>query len=173
MFVKVSRRALPTLTLVLSSVWATAVFSPLFYSLLFPTQDIQNIVRALEGRETLPETWKPLIQVTVNRSGQLRRAIQVSASYSASSEYTFGESHTTRQTALSYLAWFEKRPKPTILVIERTEIDGSQLRFNLNEGRPVVTFLIYFFTVVAFACSAYWFRSSRSVASAEQIESQR
>jgi hypothetical protein len=173
MFIKLRSRAFPALALALSSTWAAVVICPLFYSMLFPTQDIEKIIRALEGQETLPEALKALTQVTRNRSGQLKRAIPVSASYGTSFEYEPGQLHTTKQTGLSYLAWFEKRQKPTILVIQRTEIDGSQIRFDLNEGRPIVTFLFYFLTVVPLLGSAYWFRNCRSLPSSEPIASQR
>jgi hypothetical protein len=144
--------------LVLSSLWTVATLSPLFYSLLFPNQDIQHIVRALEGRETLREELTPLVRGTIDTSGHLKRAIQVGAYFYASAEQKLRESHTTKEVEIAYLAWFEKRSKPTILVITRTEIDGSLLRFHTYEGRPIGTIRAYLLPVLVLAFSVYWFR---------------
>ncbi len=158
MFLKLRSQALPIALLVLSGIWMAANICPLFYSLLFPTEDIQRIVQALEGRETLPRELAPVVQETMTTSGPLQRAIQVSAFVRSTSEYKLSESHTTKVTALSYLAWFEKRPKSTILVIIRTETDGSQIRFDIKEGRPLVTLYLYLLPVLPFAFAVYWFR---------------
>jgi hypothetical protein len=161
-------QALPIASLVLSGIWMAANICPLFYSLLFPTEDIQRIVRALEGSETVPRELAPVVQETMTTSGPLQRAIQVSAFARSSSEYKLGESHTTKVTALSYLAWFEKRQKSTILVIIRTETDGSQIRFDIKEGRPLVTLYLYLLAVLPFAFAVYWFRRNARSPAKEQ-----
>jgi hypothetical protein len=51
-FAKLRSRTIFWVLLVLSIVWAAAIHCPVLYSLLFPSQDIQQIIRALEGRET-------------------------------------------------------------------------------------------------------------------------
>src|SRR5437899_833292 len=104
MLVKWSSRAAPILFLVLSSLWVAATIFPLFYSLLFPNVDIQHIIRALEGSETLSGDVAPLIQQVTGSVGQLKRAVQIAAYWSASVEYKAGQSHTTKTTELSYLA---------------------------------------------------------------------
>ena len=161
MFLKLGSRAFPVLLIVFSGLWMAATIFPLVYSLLFPTPDIQHIVGALKGRETLREELAPLVRGTIDTSGHLRRAIQVGAYWHASAEYKFKESHTTKELELSYLAWFEKRSKPTILIITRTELDSSLVRFDIDEGRPIGTVRAYLLPLVVLAFSVYWFHRSR------------
>ena len=161
MFLRVKGRVVPLALLVISCLWMAAAVSSLFYSLLFPNADIRHIVRALEGRETLRSDLAPLAEAT-NSVGRLKRAIQVAAYVGASVDYKYGESHTTKTTQLSYLAWFEKRSKPTILVVSRTETDGSQLHFDISEDNPFDTVRFYFVPAAVLAVSIYWFRRKRS-----------
>lgn len=158
MFKRLSSRASSIVLLVLSSLCTAWAFSPFVYSLVFPSQDIQHIVGALEGRETIREELAPLVQQNIDACGHLTRAIQVHTYWHASAEQTFKESHATKEIEVSYLAWFEKRSKPTILIITRTEFDSSLLRFDINEGRPIGVVRAYLLPVLALAFSVYWFR---------------
>jgi hypothetical protein len=154
-------RWVPIVLLIVSSLWTVAITGPLFYSLLFPTKDSQHIVRALEGRETLNADLSPLLQAT-SSAGQLKRAIQVGAYFHASADYNAKESHTEKTIQLSYLAWFEKRSKPTILVITRTLTDGSRLRFDISEDEPSGLFRAYLIPLLALTASAFWLWRSLS-----------
>lgn len=161
MFIRVKGRAVPLILLVVSSLWMAATVFPLFCSLLFPNTDIRHIVRAFEGKETLRADLAPLAEAT-NSVGRLKHAIQVAAYLGASAEYTHGESHTTKTTQLSYIAWFEKRSKPTILVVSRTQTDGSRVHFDVNEEGPLDTLRFYLVPGAVFAVSIYWFRRRRA-----------
>lgn len=161
MFIRVKGRVVPLVLLVISSLWMAASVFPLFYSLCFPNTDIRHIVRAFEGKETLRADLAPLGEAT-NSVGRLKRAIQVAAYLGASAEYKHGESHTTKTTQLSYLAWFEKRSKPTILVVSRTETDNSRTHFDIHEDNPLDTLRFYLVPAAVVAVSIYWFRRKRS-----------
>jgi len=139
---------------------AIVVF-PLFYSMFFPNQDIQQIQRALEGRATLPEPLAPLAQHVTTAVGPLHRAIQVGAYWHTSADYNIKQTHTIKETQLSYLAWFQKRSRPTILVFTRTETDGSQLSFDIDEGSVSATVRAYLLPAIVLAVSVYWFRKRR------------
>jgi hypothetical protein len=168
MFLKLSGRAVPLVLLSVFSLWMAAFILPLFYSLLFPNADMQHIVRAFEGKETLRADLAPLAKAT-DSVGQLKRAIQVGAYWGASAEYKHGESHTTKTKQVSYLAWFEKRSsRPTVLILTRAETDGSDVRFYVNEGNPLGTLRVYLVPAVVFACSLYWFAKRRPVSEAGQ-----
>jgi len=163
MFLMLRSRALPIVLLVFSSLWMAATVLPLFYSLLFPNHDIQRIVRALEGRETLPESWAPLAEQIVNQAGHLRRAIQVSVYWQVEANYNIKKSHKTRKTQISYLAWFERRTKPALLIITRREVDGSELYFDIDEGEPLSLIRFYLLPLLVLAFSVYWFRRKPSL----------
>lgn len=161
MFIRLKGRAVPLVLLVVSSLWAAALVFPLVYSLLLPNADIRHIIRAFEGRETLRKELAPLATVT-NSVGRLKHAIQIGAYWGASAEYKHGESHTTKTTELSYLAWFEKRPKPMIFIVTRTEVDGATVRFNTDEGSLLGMLRVYLVPVAILALSLYWFLRTRS-----------
>lgn len=161
MFIRVKGRAVPPVLLVISSLWMAAFALPLFYSLCFPNADILHVVRAFEGKEALRSDLAPLAHVT-NSVGRLKRAIPVAAYFGAATEYKHGESHSTKTTQLSYLAWFEKLPKPTILIVSRTQVDGSKARFETDEGSIFGMVRIYMLPVVPFALSLWWFVRTRS-----------
>jgi hypothetical protein len=98
----------------------------------------------------------------MNAGGQLEHAIQMAAYWGASAEYKHGESHTTKTKEVSYLAWFEKRSKPTIFVVTRTETDGSEVAFYINEGSPLGILRVYLLPTAVLAFSLYWFVKKRS-----------
>ena len=142
--------------LVLSSLWMAATILLLFYSLFFPNADIKHVVRALEGRETLSKDVEPLVEQVTSSLGQLKRAIPIGAYWGGSAEYKGGESHTTKTIEVYYCAWFEKRSKPTIFVVQRSERDGSWLRFHTYEGAFFGALRMYLLPATFVAFSVYW-----------------
>jgi hypothetical protein len=160
MLTRWSSRATPILFLVLSSLWVAATTFPLFYSLLFPNADIEHTVRALEGRETLSGDMAHLVQQVTGSVGRLKRAIQIAAYFSA--EYKVRAPRTTKTAQVSYLAWFEERPKPTILVVTRTEVDDSSVSVRTDEGSLLGALRVYLLPAAALAFSVYRFRRKRS-----------
>jgi hypothetical protein len=162
MLSKLRGRAFSWVVFVVSTAWTAAINGPTFYSLLVPSQDIQQIIRALEGRETLSGDMAPLSQQVTASAGLMRRAMLVGAYWHVSGDYNIKESHATRTTQLSYLAWFEKRNEPTILIITRTDVDGSQLLYHIGEGDPFNALRDDLLPVLALALSASWLLWSRS-----------
>jgi hypothetical protein len=162
MFIRLSNRAFPIVLLVLSSLWMAATILLLFYSLFFPNADIKHVVRALEGRETLSKDAELLVEQVTSSLGQLKRAIPIGAYWGGSAEYEIGESHTTKTIEVYYFAWFEKRSKPTIFVVQRTELDGSSLRFHTYEGTLFGALRVYLLPAIFVAFSVYWLRKRDS-----------
>jgi hypothetical protein len=62
MFIRVKGRVVSAVLFVMSSLWMAAFVVPLFYSVLFPNGDIQHIVRAFEGKETLRADLAPSLR---------------------------------------------------------------------------------------------------------------
>ena len=172
MFAKLRSRTIFWVLFVFSIVWAAAINGPVLYSLLRPRQDIQQIIRALEGRETLSGDLAPLSREVTDSAGLMRRAMLVGAYWHVSGNYNIKESHTTRTSQLSYLAWFEKRKESTILIVTRTEMDGSRLRYDIGEGDPFTTLRAHLLPVLVFAFSTFWLLwtrlRSRETATASQ-----
>ena len=155
-----SSRAAPVVLLVLSALWMAATVFPFFYCLLFPNADIEHLVGGLEGRETLSGDMARIVQQVTGSVGQLKRAIPIAAYFSA--EYKVRTPHATKTTEVSYLAWFEERPKPTILVVTRTEVDDSSVSVRTDEGSLLGALRVYLLPAAALAFSVYWFRRKRS-----------
>lgn len=162
MFWRLNERAVPTFFLVLSGLWTAGTFFPLFYSLAFPNHEIQHLIGALGGHESPRQELSSFVQNVVSSSGYLTHAIRVTAYYVASAEYNQGKSHTSKETEFSYLAWFEKRPKPTILVVNVTELDAATVRFNVWENEPIGLARILLLPLGSLALSLYWFRRRKT-----------
>jgi hypothetical protein len=159
---KLRSLVIPWMLFVLAIIWAAAINGPVLYSWFFPNRDIQQIIGALEGRETLGADLAPLSKEVTSSAGLIRRAILVGAYWHVSADYNIKESRTTRTTQLSYLAWFQKRSESTILIVTRTEADGSQLRYNIDEGDTFSTLRDHLLPLLALAFSVFWLLWTRS-----------
>ena len=160
---RLSSRAVPVFFLALSSLWTAGVYFPYFYSLSFPNHEIQHLVGALEGHESARQELSSFVRDTIDSSGHLTHAIRVAAYYGATAEQKLNQSHTSTETEYAYLVWFEKRPKPTIFVVNLSEIDGSLLRFNMREGAPIALARLLIPPPVACSFCLYWFRRNRAL----------
>ena len=147
--------------LVVSLIWAAAILGPLFYSCLFPNPDIRRTLMVLKGREELmTDDLIPLVQQVTDSVGKLQRAIQVGSSWQMSEDLNVKASHITRVTRASYIAWFDKRSGPILLIVTRTETDGT-VALRAGEGDISGTLVAIFFPVLLFAASALWLIRSR------------
>lgn len=162
MLLKLSHRTLPILLLIFSGLWAVGIYLPLLYSLLFPNHDIQHLVGALERREPARQELRLLVKESTDSFGQLKRAIRVAAYYGASADYNVRQSHTTKNIEYSYVAWFENRSKPAILIVSLSNIDRSTLRFNVDEGSRMQMGRALLLPLFALAFSIFWFRRNRA-----------
>jgi hypothetical protein len=133
-FFKLRLRTFWIVLLVLSGLWVADVFGPIIYSVLFPKPDFQDIVHALEGRGTPPPQVSASVQGTISNVGPMERAIQIGYFTRVTATFQLNASHTTRKTQVSYLAWFQKLPKPTIIVINRYQTDGGLENYEMGEG---------------------------------------
>jgi hypothetical protein len=133
-FFKIRLRTFWILLLVLSGLWVADVFGPVIYSFLSPKPDFQDIVHALEGSGTPPPQASAAVQGTMASDGPLQRAIQISYYAKVTATFQFNASHTTRKTQVAYLAWFQRFPKPTILIINRNQTDGGLQDYEIGEG---------------------------------------
>ena len=71
-------------------------------------------------------------------------------------------SHSTRKTQVAYVAWFQKLPKPILLLITQSETDGVFQGHRLVEGEPMSLVGGYAFPLVIFAFSLPLFRLRKS-----------
>jgi hypothetical protein len=140
MFFKLNLRTFWIVLLVLTSLWVLAVFGPLLYSVLSPTTDLRAIVLALQRRGPPPPNAAPLVQQIFEQGGLLGRAIHVGHYAGGSVALQNGASHTMSEIADSYIAWFQKIPKPMMLVVRRDSADGILQDYKIDSG-DVTAFL--------------------------------
>jgi hypothetical protein len=149
--------------LVLSSLWVVAVFGPLVYSVLSPTEDLSAIVRALQGREVPPSKAGTIVQLVLEQGGPLGRAFQVGHYADGSVILQNGASHTTTKVSDTYIAWFRKFPKPILMMVQRYDEDGVLQRYEIHSADSVSPLArAYALPVVALAVSIYLVRKRKS-----------
>jgi hypothetical protein len=165
--VKSSRPTYAIILLALSSLWMCAVFLPLLYSVALPDRDIRSIVYALEERGTAPPEAAAIVQETIAAAGPLTRAIRVGY-YSGvtTTVRTSGSNTSEKVKQASYIAWFQKPPKPMFVAITHYESDGGQRAYGISEVDPVSLVRGYSLPVLLFAVSLFLVRRRKSPNSA-------
>src|SRR4029077_20695613 len=103
MFFKLSLRTFLILLLVLTSLWVAALFGPLFYSVLSPTDDLRAIVHALQGRGEAPLNSGPMVQQVREQGGVLGRAVKIGHYAGGSVVLRNNSSYTMSKTEDSYI----------------------------------------------------------------------
>jgi hypothetical protein len=160
---KSSRPTYAIILLALSSLWMCAVFLPLLYSVVLPNADLHAIVSALEGRGTAPPEAAGIVQETIAAVGPLTRAIKVGYYSGVTATVRVSGSNTSEKVKqASYIAWFQKPPKPMIVAITRYERDGGQRAYGISEVDPVSLVRGYALPVLLFGVSLFLVRRRKS-----------
>ena len=163
MFFKLSLQNFWILLLVLSSLWVASVFGPLLYSMLFPTEDLWAIVHSLQGRGVPPSKAAALVQDAFEQGGPVGRIIHVAHYAGESILIQNSASHTMSKTEDSYIAWFQKVPKPVLLVVRGYKVDGAVQSYEIGSDEAT-NFLVraYVPPLLAWLVSIYLVRRRRS-----------
>ena len=148
----------------IASIWLAALAGPIVYSRMHPNPDLQKLLSALMHIQTFHASVEPSIQEIEESAGRLRRSIQLGAAWQFSKDLKGAETHSSTETQASYLAWFEKRSKPTLLIITRIEDDKSPLRFRVGEGDLSSTLVSFLIPPILFAVALYLIRKPGRVA---------
>jgi hypothetical protein len=148
--------------LVLSSLWMCATFLPLLYFVLLPDHDLRGIVLALEERGTAPVEAAAVVQETVAAAGSLTRAVPVAYYSGVTATVRVSGSQTSKIKQASYIVWFQKHPKPLLLLITRYEGDGDQTGYSINEGEPMFMMRGYALPVLLFGLSLFLVRRKKT-----------
>ena len=167
MALKWNRPTYAIILLALSSVWMCTVFLPLLYSVVLPESDLHAIVSALEGRGTAPAGAAGIVQETIAAVGPLTRAIKVGYYSGVTATVRVSGSNTSEKVKqASYLAWFQKPPKPMLVAITRYERDGGQRAYGISEIEPVSLIRGYTLPILLFGASLFLVRERKSPARA-------
>jgi hypothetical protein len=144
--------------LALSSLWLAVTFLPILYSVVFPSRDLQQVICALEMRCSAPPEAAAIIRAALASAGPLRRALQVGYYSGATTTLQLNASHTSRGTQISYLAWFQNVPKPLLLLVSKSETDGTFDGYRVGEGQPRSLIVGYSLPLLLFTFCLYFVR---------------
>jgi len=174
MFIKLKPRTFLIGLLITSSIWIIVTFLPLLYFVLLPPPDLEAIVLAMEGHGDTPP-----LQVTADfgkkltEAGSLRRTIPVA--YSSGIFWAFrvnslhSSLHSSRVREVTYLARFEKLPKPMVLVVTSREQEGNPNTYEIDEGQSQSLIRSYGLPWLIFGLSLYFIPGSRRLGSRDPV----
>ena len=165
MVFKSSRPTYAIILFVLSSLWMCGVFLPFLYSVMFPNKDLQGVVYALEERGTAPQEAIAVVQETIATAGPLTRAMPVAYYSGMTTTVRVSGSQTSKVKQASYVAWFQRRLKPLLLLIAVHEGEQGQKVYEINEGEPMFMVRGYTLPVLVFGVSLFLVRRRNPPAS--------
>ena len=128
---------------------------PVLYSILFPRGDFKRIVQGLEVNGSSSLGVDAAIQTTIVNAGRLQRAVQISSYTGVTVTFQFGERHMAKKSQAGYLAWFENRRRPLLLLIQQTQTDGSVNPYEIGEGDFSGMVRTFGFALLMFIVSFY------------------
>lgn len=119
-----------------SCLWLGVVLFPFAYSVIFPNEDIRNVLLALKGRRDPHPEASEAVQQAVATVGSLKASVHVASFSGVTKTYqlTTGKSETIDVFESTYIAWFEKKPGMMVIGIRRYEREGNQKAFAITEG---------------------------------------
>jgi hypothetical protein len=164
----VSKSARPTYALILlalSAFFLCATFLPFAYFILFPNDDLQRVVLALEDRGSPPLDADSVVQEAKGAAGILTRAIPAGYYWGSSTQFDLKGSRAPQRVKAyqsTYIAWFQKRPKPMVMSITLYENDGGQKAYAISEGNPVTLARGYSVPILLFGVSLFLARKKKS-----------
>jgi hypothetical protein len=141
------------------------VFLPFLYSVMFPNKDLQGVVYALEERGTAPQEAIAVVQETIATAGPLTRAMPVAYYSGMTTTVRVSGSQTSKVKQASYVAWFQRRLKPLLLLIAVHEGEQGQKVYEINEGEPMFMVRGYTLPVLVFGVSLFLVRRRNPPAS--------
>jgi hypothetical protein len=131
-----SRPTYGIILLVVSSLFMAATFLPLLYSFVFPNENLQRLVSALEEREPPSMEAETVVHDAIAAVGPLTRAIKVAYSTEVTLKIPYAGASTPEKIKASqdiYIAWFQKHPKAVVVALTCYENAEGQRAYQINE----------------------------------------
>jgi hypothetical protein len=157
---------------VLSGLWMCVVFLALLHYIVFPSEDLQGIVHALQQQGPAPVAAESMVQETIAAVGPLIRALPVAFYSGGTATIRSGRSKTSSKKQASYVAWFQKRSKPLLLLVTCIEDDEGRKSFRIEEGEPIFLIRGYTLPVLAFGTMLFLVLRTRSSSSVTAVNAQ-
>ena len=161
---KTSRPIYGIILLLVSAFFMCTTFLPFLYSVVFPNENLQGFIAALEGREPPPLDSDTVVQQTIATVGALKRTIRIGYSYQSTTRIHYAEPRTTEKIAVSQdvnIAWFEKHPKPVLVAFACYERSDGQKAYGISEVSPLMVVRSYAFPICFFALALFLARKRK------------
>jgi hypothetical protein len=162
---KSGRPTYAIILLALSILFLGTTFLPFLYSILFPNDDLQRVVSALEDRGAPPLDADSVVQEAKNAAGLLTKAIPVGYYSGMSARFHLNGSPSPeriKESQVTYIAWFQKRSKPMVMAITLYENEGGQKAYGISEGNPVILVRGYGVPILLFGVALFLARKRKS-----------
>jgi hypothetical protein len=133
-------------------------FLPFLYSIVFPNENLQGFITALEGREPPPLDSGTVVQQTIAAAGALKRTMKIGYGYEVTTQIHYAEPRTMEKIKVSQdinIAWFEKQPKPMVVAFACYEHSNGQKDYGIGEVNPLVIVREYAIPLVFFGLSLF------------------
>jgi hypothetical protein len=166
---KSSRPIYAIILLLVSGFSMCMTFFPILYSVVFPNENLQRFIGALEGREAPPLNADTAVQQTIAAVGTLKRTIRIGHSWQLTSKTHYAEPWTTEKIEMSQdvdIAWFEQHPEPMLVAIACYEYGDGHKAYGISQVSPLVVVRAYAIPLGFFCISLFLVRKRRSPVSA-------
>lgn len=161
---KSSRPIYAIILLVVSVVFMCTTFLPFVYSVVFPNENLQGFITALEGREPPPLDSDTVVQQTTAAVGALKRTMKIGHGYQVTTQIHYAEPRTIEKIKVSQdinIAWFEKQPKPRVVAFACYEHGNGQKDYGISEVNPLVVVREYAIPLIFFVVSLFLARKRK------------
>jgi hypothetical protein len=162
--------------LLVSVLFMCTTFLPFLYSVVFPNENLQGFITALEGRAPPPIDSDMVVQRTIAVVGPLKRNMKIGYGYQVITQIPYAEPRTIEKIKVSqefHIAWFEKQPKPMVVAFACYEHGNGQNDYGINEVNPVVVVRGYAIPLVFFVVSLFLARKRKHSDSTSVMDSRR
>jgi hypothetical protein len=127
--------------LLVSVFFMCTTFLPFLYSVVFPNENLQGLITALEGREPPPLDSETVVQQTTTAVGALKRTVKIGYGYQVTTQVHYAEPRTIEKITVSQdidIAWFEKQPKSMVVAFACYEHGNGQKDYGISEVNPLI-----------------------------------
>jgi len=167
---KSSRPIYAIILLLVSGFFMCTTFLPFFYSVVFPNENLQGLIAALEGHKPPPLDSDTVVQQTIAAVGTLKRTIRIGHFYQVTSKVHYAEPRTTEKIEVSQdvnIAWFAKHPEPMLVAFACYVGGDGQKAYGINQVNPLVVVRGYGIPLCFFGISLFLARKRKPPVSAQ------
>lgn len=161
---KSSRPIYAIIMLLVSVLFMCTTFLPFLYSVVFPNEDLQGFITALEGRERPSLDSETVVQQTIAAVGALKKTLKIGYGYQVATQIHYAEPRTVEKIKVSQninIAWFEKQPKPMLVAFACYEHGNGQKDYGISKVDPLVLVRGYSIPLVFLLVSLFLVRKRK------------